>query len=221
MNNCSKLSRLFCCFVLSFVTAGAASAASFSGNFTSDNQVFQTNLTLTAPSALVAYTDSYATGGFVPVLSLFNQATGGFIALNGGNASCTNGRLKDATTGLCDDAYLSVSLSAGNYLIVLTQFYNFPNGNYSDGFSQAGTGNFTAAACNATGSFWQIDVNPCVPRSGSYALTITAASPVPEPATSCLLLGALAGVAVLYRKRRRIDIKLIAYSTAKPNKDKL
>ena len=196
MGKCSQLSRSICCFVLSFVTIGAASATSFSGNFTSDDGTFQTNLTLTAPSTLVAYTTSYATGGFVPVLSLFNQANGDFVVLNGGDASCTNGRLKDGTTGLCDDAYLSASLSPGNYLVVLTQFYNFPNGNYSDGFSQAGTGNFTAAACQATGSFWQVDVSPCVQRSGNYALTINAAAPVPEPTTGCLMLGALAGVAL-------------------------
>lgn len=204
MNNRSKLSCSLCCLLLGFVTAGAASAASFSASFTSDDQMFEANFTPTAPSTLVAYTTSYATGGFVPVLSVFNQVTGAFIALDGGDASCTNGRTKDATTGLCNDAYLSTSLAAGNYLVVLTEFDNFPNGNFTDGFSQAGKGDFTASACGTTGPFWETDLAPCAQRTGFLSLTV---SSTPEPATSWLMLSVLAfGALRLVRKRTRAKV---------------
>lgn len=191
------------CLLLGLGGAQSLPGATFTGSFTSDDQLFQTAWTTQTPTTFTAYTTSYASGGFVPVISLFNQATGDYLSFNGGDASCSAGRMKDAGTGLCDDAYLSRLLPAGSYWVVLSQFYNLPNGNYSDGFSQTGTGNFTAAACNATGSFWQVDANPCVQRTGNYALTLNAATPVPEPATGYLLLGALAGTVTLYRKKRR------------------
>lgn len=189
------------CLLIGIGGAQSLLGATFTGSFTSDGQLFQTAWTTQTSATFTAYTTSYASGGFVPVISLFDQATGDYLGFNGGDASCSGGRMKDAGTGLCDDAYLSRLLPAGSYWVVLSQFYNLPNGNYSDGFSQAGVGNFTAAACQTTGPFWQVDVSPCAQRSGSYALTINSAAAVPEPATGCLILGVLTGAAVLCRKK--------------------
>ncbi len=193
MNFRSRLSCSFGCLLLGFVSAGAVSAASYSGSFTSDDQMFETSLSLTGPSTVTAYTTSYASGGFVPVVSLFNQTTGAFIFSDGGDASCTNGRMKDATTGICNDAYLSQSVAKGNYLLVLTEFYNFPNGpDFVNGFSQAGNGNFTSSACPGTsGPFWETDLAPCVQRSGFFSLTTPSAT-TPEPATAWLTLPVIA-----------------------------
>lgn len=195
MNFRSKLFGL----LLAFVSTGALSAASFSGSFTSDDQMFQTSLSLAGPSTITAYTTSYASGGFVPVVSLFNQTTGAFIATDGGDASCTNGRMMDATTGICNDASLSSPVATGNYLVVLTEFYNFPNGNFAAGFGQAGTGDFTSSACGTSGPFWETDLAPCVQRTGSYSLNLSSIA-TPEPATAWLILPILAFGVSRFRK---------------------
>jgi len=198
MNFRSKLP----CLLLALVTAGAVSAASFSGSFTSDDQMFETSLTLASPSTLTVYTTSYASGGFVPVVSLFNQSTGAFIASNGGDASCSNGRMKDAVTGICNDAYLASPVAPGNYLAILTEFYNFPNGNnIAGGFSQAGTGNFTSSVCGTSGPFWETDLAPCAQRTGNYSLNLST-SVTPEPATGWLILPVIAFGTWRFRKAK-------------------
>ncbi len=175
--------------VIAFITMALASAQSvgattLTGSFSSDDQLVELTWTTPVATTLAAYTTSYASGGFVPVISLFDQPTGNYITFDGGDASCSNGIIKDPATGMCDDAYLSQRVAAGSYRVVLSEFYNLPNGNFGDGFSEAGAGNFTAGACNASGAFWQVDVNPCIERTGHYSLHVNSATPVPEPVTA-------------------------------------
>ena len=74
------------------------------------------------------------------------------------------------------------SLSAGKYIVALTQFDNFanadtnylgapPGGNLSDGFFEAGNPNFTLdfVPNGATGYFWDVTQ---AERTGNWALDI-------------------------------------------------
>jgi hypothetical protein len=125
-----------------------------------------------------------ASGGFVPVLSIFNSM-GTLIASDGGDGMCQGSMLADGVTGMCDDAYINTQLSAGSYTVALSEFFNVPVGpNISDGFLMQGQGNFTGATCGTTGAFYETDVAPCVQRTGNFAATF---STVPEPATVVLL----------------------------------
>ena len=68
-----------------------ATSVTYAGTFSSDSQVNQYSFTAASASTYDLYTTSYAgganlngttavSGGFVPVLSLFNATTGSFIA---------------------------------------------------------------------------------------------------------------------------------------------
>jgi hypothetical protein len=78
-------------------------------------------------------------GGFDTILTLFS-ASGSFIEDNDEGA----GVATDSVTGLAADARITTNLTAGNYLLALTQYDNFSIGNLADGFVEAGSPNFTA-----------------------------------------------------------------------------
>ena len=201
MKFCNKFTYLVGCLVLS---GAAASATTLTGAFTTDDQSFQYTWNLSQATTVTAATNSYASGGFVPVLSLFNATTGAFVAVDGGDASCSSGRMMDGATGLCNDAFLSASVAAGSYRVVLTEFDNFPNGNFSDGFSEAGNGNFTSSVCGTSGPFWETDLAPCAQRTGNYSLNLsTATSATPEPATVWLMLPVVALAAYRFRGAKK------------------
>ncbi len=198
--NFRSISCTLGCLFAGLAATTAASATTLNGSFTTDDQMFQYTWALPQASSVTAITTSYASGGFVPVLSLFD-ASGTFIASDGGDASCTDGRMADAATHLCNDAYLHTSLAAGSYRLVLTEFFNYPNGDYSQGFSEQGAGNFTSGVCSTSGPFWESDVTPCVQRSGNYSVTVTSGSATtPEPATAWLILPVLAIAGFRFRK---------------------
>ncbi len=207
----SKFAHILGLLVVSFVSishARAAAVTTYTGTLSGDDQVQEYTWTLTQSSDVVLSTDSYGggtingvtspPGGFVPVISIFNAAGGALIASDGADATCGGGMNKDAVTHMCDDAYLSLKLNPGSYILALSEFFNVPVGpNLSDGFLEQGQGNFTAQTCGTTGSFWESDVAPCVQRNGRFTLN---ASAVPEPATLWLALPVIA-FALIWRKR--------------------
>ncbi len=171
-----------------------ASSVTYSGTLTGDDQVQEYTWTVTHNAEVFLSTDSYGggisngvlvpSGGFVPVISLFNSM-GTLIASDGGDGTCQAGMKSDGATGLCDDAYISTYLNKGSYIVALSEFFNVPVGpNLSNGFLMQGQGNFTGSTCGTTGDFYETDVAPCVQRTGNFSLTLTAA---PEPATLGLM----------------------------------
>ena len=201
MNFSSKLSGAVGCLLLSLLSGPTAHAATMTGMLSSDDQTASFNWNLAQSSNVVAYTNSYASGGFVPVVSLFDVTSGNLVAVDGGDASCSNGRMMDSTTGICNDAYLAASLAKGSYVVVLSEFFNYPGATLSAPFSEAGAGDFTSGVCGTTGGFWETDLAPCVQRTNNYSLTLSSASTAtPEPSTVWLTLPVLA-VAV-YRLRK-------------------
>ena len=171
------------------------------GTFTADNQVAEFTFNVASASTYSLYTTSYGgganlngttsvAGGFVPVLSLFHS-DGTIVAADGGSGMCNGGAMKDGGTGMCDDAYLNLALTSGSYILALSEFPNVAINNLSDGFLFASDAHATGTACGQSGgTFLQADVAPCVQRNGNYAVNVTNASAVPEPATWALMLPA-------------------------------
>jgi hypothetical protein len=143
-------------------------------------------------------TTSYATGGFSPILSIFDS-TG--LLVNYASGWDSN---SDAGLWWISDA-------GARYTIALTEYDNFPNGigggYLSDGFSHAGNGNFTAPPGFPGGFYTGPDAT--VPLTGNWRVTISApdaagtltASAVPEPASAVLTLAG--AILMLVRKRKQ------------------
>lgn len=168
-----------------------AATMTYSGTFTADNQVYSLSLTPTSTTSYTFATTSFATGGFYPVLTLFNTTSGAYIS-------------SSDYSGTGSDALLMASLAAGSYTLDLTQFPNTTNGTLGSGFLFDGASNaaFTGDLCGQTGGkFLNSGTTPCTQRTGAYSLNVTSAAPVPEPATWALLLpGAAMGVVLLRRE---------------------
>ena len=175
---------------------------SFTGTFVQDDDMWSYTFSVPSPALVVAMTTSFATGGFAPILSVF-QATGDQLLLardsNGGAGSC-GPRVVDPASGFCWDAYLSLPLDAGDYLFVLTEDDNQPLGpSFTDGFLRAGQGNFTGPAFTGEpGSFILEDGSQ---RSPNWAVEIAT---IPEPATVLLLGVGLLTLGAYRRERQRV-----------------
>lgn len=186
--------------MLCAVPAACSGLFNFSGTFTEDDNVRVFPYSVQNTSEVTAFTTSFATGGFAPLLSLFD-ASGAFLFSDSGLADndCVNNAV-DGATGACYDSRLSWnSVSGKTYLLVLTEYDNFAIGpTFSDGFTEMGAGNFTANP----------PFNPPIPggsfllpgptqRTDQWALEVTSAdstlvaAQVPEPGGTVLfLLGA-------------------------------
>jgi hypothetical protein len=192
---------------LSGVTLLRADTVTVTGNFTADNSDYATILTIPTTEVLTAYTTSYAGGvnldgtttmggGFVPELTLFSGSSGNVVA-SSPNGMCGGMAAADSATGLCNDANLTATLTAGNYWLYLTEFPNTvdTSNQASPTFLFSSSSTATGDACGVSGGmFLEADLATCAQRTSSYALnySMTPASGVPEPATlglaACTLL---------------------------------
>lgn len=195
--------------------AGVASASSFSytGSFVTDDQIQDFLFTLSGPSTITATTYSYAgginqagttipEGGFDPWLAIFSSS--GVLLASNDDGTC--GQVgTDINTGACFDAYISDTLGAGTYTLVLSESDNSPaGGNLSDGYTRTGQPDFTSMYGCSNGIFCDINADN---RTGNYAVDIdnipSSSLPggtAPEPATFLLLGGGFAGVFMLRRR---------------------
>jgi len=190
---------------------GYAQAASFtlSGSFSRDDDVALFDLVLGSGGLLDVRSLGYAggidtngvarlAGGFDTMAFLYN-GSGTLIAQSDDGIGVPT----DPVTGLASDAAFAISLGAGSYRLALTQYDNFALGDFSAGFSRAGTGNFTPqlsmtcsanAFCDSIGAArtdgWVIAING-----------VTTVTPVPEPATLALMLTGGACVSGWARRR--------------------
>src|SRR5579872_2104912 len=130
-----------------FATAGFADNFSFTGMFTSDDDVQQFNFAVGAPSTVTLRTYSYAggtnsagtvipRGGFDPILALFDSS--GNLVNQNDDGGC--GLVPaDAGTGMCWDTYLQSPLAPGNYSVTVMEYNSFANGpNIANGFLEQG-----------------------------------------------------------------------------------
>ena len=201
---------IFCCAAL-----GRANAISttLTGSLAADDSVFSYTFINPSTATFNFYTTSYGgginadgsvtpAGGFVPVLTLFSASTGNVVGFGGASGKCTGSMIKDAKTGLCDDASFSRVLAAGTYILDLSEFPNVAIGKLSDGFLGTGHPSFTGENCGVKGGkFLEADVAPCVQRTASFAVDISSTSPVPEPSTWLLVFSGAAAVTLSNRRR--------------------
>ena len=184
---------LLCCAA---AKEGAAATYTTSGTFLADNSSFVYSFNVASSQSYTFSTTSFATGGFVPDLTLFT-AGGTVLGSDGADGPCV-------TAATCrDDASLSATLGAGSYLLYLTEFPNEANGNLSAGFTFGSDPNATGTVCGVSGGmFLQSDVAACGQRTNAYTLNVTNAAPTPEPGTLFLVLPA--GLIILGFSRRSI-----------------
>lgn len=169
---------------LGLVASLPGHASTINGSFSADDSVLQYTFSTTTAQIFTFETTSYASGGFVPVLTLF---------------SSTGMPLDNAGSGF-GDASLSDPLSPGAYTLTLTEFPNVAIGSLADGFLFAGDPTITGDTCGVAGGKFY-DTVSCTERTGNYSLTSTVA-PTPEPSSWMLMAS---GAAVLvYASRRRL-----------------
>lgn len=196
------------------LAAGSANAAdfSFTGNFNDDDEVQEFNFsTAAAASDVTLRTWSYAggtnaagtsiaSGGFDPILTLFNASTGALITYNDDGGSVA----ADPVTGAGFDSLLTSNLPAGDYTATITQFSSFANGpSLTEGFEGSGQDNF-----GSRDSHWAVDVmNVNAASIGTSYISHTGV--IPEPETYALLLAGLGLVAFMARRRETDNRVLI------------
>jgi hypothetical protein len=199
-------------FLLGLVLTQPARAISVTqtGTLAADNSVFTYNLTVTITQSYVLWTTSYgggtnldgstsASGGLVPVLTLFSASSGNAVNFDGADGVCMGAAHTDSSTGMCDDAFIITTLPAGSYVLDLTEFPNVAIGNLSSGFLFSSDPTATGDTCGGASTghmFVQADLSACPQRTSSYTLNI---ANVPEPAS--FWLGVPVILVVLFRKR--------------------
>jgi len=181
--------------------AGTAHAADFdfSGTFSKDNDIGKFDFTVGAPSALTIFSSSWVTGGFDPILTLWDAA-GNFISeqddIHAVGAAVSNGTSYNYGVW---DSYLSVILPAGNYFVTVAQYDNFANGpTFADGFLQDAEPHFTLVNGWGTQPNFNGTQDLLDSRTGDFAFHIVGvqSSSVPDGGSSFALLSlALAGLA--------------------------
>ncbi len=203
-----------CLFIYS-LPAFAGSYFAFTGNFVQDDNQIQYLVTILNPGTVNLQSWSYAggtdplsnnvsAGGFAPVLSLFDF-TGNLLGFDAGGIAPSGCAPRNIDTdGLCLDAYLQESLNAGQYIVVVTQQDNTPNGpTLADGFARDGQGNFTGP--NFLGlplSFIDQGLNQ---RNSSFEFTVGSVDSavfLPEPSTLLLISSGMLLAGLRIRRAR-------------------
>ena len=183
-----RLLRIFAFFAFCSPLAFRAHAATlnYSGTFSHDDSTFVVSLSPSTAQNYTFTTTSFATGGFVPALTLFNASGGNPLAFAGTGTS---------------DVSISQLLGPGSYVLYLTQDPNIFGSDLASGTLFAGSPTFTGDLCTG-GMFLDTFNAPCTQRTGSYALTVTSnVAATPEPATWLLVL---TPVAFLLAQRRKL-----------------
>ncbi|WP_058555422.1 DVUA0089 family protein [Thiohalocapsa sp. ML1] len=178
--------------------AGMSLAADFdfSGTFTTDDQVELINFTVGSASRVTIFTSSWGTdnaddgyvpnGGFDPLLGVWDS-DGTLVDFQdaGLNVGVTQSNGVGYSHGLYD-VYLTVDLTAGDYVASLTQYSNFPlSDQLADGFVEAGNPNFTFdLGFGGKPMFNGVWVPGLDPRTGAWVLHIINVTP-PSPPNDC------------------------------------
>lgn len=176
--------------LLAFPAPSMAETLEFEGTLSDPREVVRIPITLAEPlSRVVIWTDSFDGGArFDPITALWRD--GVLLGENDDGASSQPGQTwYDSTLGFD-------TLEAGNYLLTITNFYNFANGSLlADGFRFDNPNESVSPLrnCdgpgNCPGGYWRVHVQDgFIPPA------------VPEPAHGLLLA---AGTLVLAAARRR------------------
>lgn len=200
-----KALLVFCLFLAASFSL-SATTLSFSGNFSSDDDVVLIPFTVSNTGLVLIQTTSFAASlGFEPVLTLYDASGNLFLqdATGGTTPGGCGVRSIDSSSGFCLDAVIQSILNAGNYTLALTEYDNIPGGpTLADGFPQTGNGNFTGPEfLGGPGSFILFNGDQ---RTSDWALTIDTpgeGSVVPEPGTLGLTGTGLFAIAAALRRK--------------------
>jgi len=203
MNNLKSLGLAALLFT-AIVLPVSGSPLSITGNFANDNNVVLIPFTISETVFVTFQTFGYGggvngagqvilPGGFEPMLQLFDSPSG---AVNGGSilpgpdiGGCGPRNPDPNRLNFCFDAYAQVLLTAGDYILALTQSPNSTAGsNLSAGFIFDGDPSFASGFVGTFG--FQGDSH--------YALDVTLS---PEPGAALLIAPALLLIGVLKRRR--------------------
>ena len=191
---------------LALAAPALADDFSFAGTLNNANDVLFFDFSVGTLSDVVLRTYSYAggvnaagttiaRGGFDPILSLYDVATGARIGQNDdGGCSQVAG---DAVTHACYDTYFGASLAPGNYRVAVTVYSNFAPATL-DGVFQGG-GSFTDATGNPRDHHFAFDVLNVAAATGP-------GSGVPEPASWAMMVGGFGLVGGALRNRRKAGV---------------
>jgi len=196
---------------LTVATTAFSAEVDFSGNFLHDNDVQRFDFSVGLPGVVTIFSSSWNSGGFDPILTLWDSAgnqieeqdDGAFVGTQQSNSVFYNvGEF---------DSFLNINLAAGNYIATLTQYDNFSVSTLlADGFLRDADPQFTSVFGCSNGSFCEGSLvdsnnNAVEPNRTSawdlHFLNVANAqlNAVPEP--SSLLLVGLAGLALMSRRR--------------------
>jgi hypothetical protein len=197
----SALTALTALAAATLALAGPASAASFtySGNISFHNDVIRVGFSLAQDTTNVrVWTDSFMGGqNFDPITAVWNANTGAFIGDNDDNAGIAPGQTR------FDSGLVFASLAAGDYVFTVATFPNdrrgtsLANGFVLDNATPIAMANWCQPSngCNM-GTFFRVNLS-------GVDSTIPPVQAIPEPETYALMLGGLAALGAVARRRRQ------------------
>ena len=184
-----------------FVPRAYADSMNYSGHFAADNSTFSLAFSTATAQNYTFSTSSFATGGFVPVLTLFD-------------ATNSAPPIAFAETDN-SDVSLSALLGPGSYLLYLTEDPNVFTSNLAGGLLFAANPTITGDLCGVSGGTFLNVFDGCSQRTSSYALTQTSTAVpstavTPEPATWLLMLAPVALLTLAQRRRQDVSRKAVS-----------
>jgi hypothetical protein len=203
------LTSIKLCFAGIFVAAlGNASVVyQGTGTFTFDSDTLLLPLSVITSGQVTIFTTSFGngSGGFEPVLTLFDGSGNFFLQdATGGTTGHCGSRATDPISGFCLDAFIQANLAVGSYTVALSESDNIPGGTLTDGFPQPAGTNFTGPEfLGGPGSFILFDGTQ---RQNNWALEIDStgvATIVPEPGAFSILASVFASALLVRRLRRQ------------------
>lgn len=194
-------------------TPAQAADFSFTGTLPDANAVLFFDFNVGSASTVTLRSYSYAggvnaagaviaRGGFDPILSLYNVASGLRVGQND-DGSCSQ-VATDAVTGVCYDVFFQQSLTPGDYRVALTAFSNF--GPETLGGSFDGGGSFTDATGDLRNSQFAFDVLGVSTATGPGG---GGPGAIPEPATWLMMLAGFGMLGAALR-RRKLSVRFAA-----------
>jgi hypothetical protein len=198
----NKMVAAFTAVTVAALSAPAAAVDfSYTGNLSDPNQVLLFNFNVGSSSQVTLRTYSYAggtnaagtviaSGGFDPILALFNSSGALIDENDDGGANVP----ADPLTGSTYDTFLTALLAPGSYTVSVQAFSNFAIGpNLSNGFEGDGT-------FDGRSSFFAFDI--------LGVDTATQVGAVPEPGTWAMMLVGFGAIGASMRRARRIKARL-------------
>ena len=164
-----KLATVVVVFAASTTVGHASTPAqtfdfNYSGNIGFHNDVVEVPFTIPVAASVRVWTDSFLNGAnFDPIVGIWNMSTGKLVAQNDDNPTVG----PDQT--FFDSGLTFDTLGAGPYMMTITRFSNFANG---DSLSSGFQFDHEMPIPLTEGGYWEAHVAGVVPEPESYAMLL-------------------------------------------------